>query len=490
MEKEYNIEYVKSYKEAIELYKKILLDHIKKENVIVYDYIGLDYKSYLRETKKVNFSSGLSIFIANFTIRLSDKLFIIEIKPESSSRKMSTKNKNSLVIYVKEENEYNLYSKIYNKKSEDLTLDEKKYILEELKKIDPLNIERLKLFLEEFNMRDIEVEKYLMYINKQKHRNNYGKSKYVEVYELIKELNVLKLNKNEQAYKKLLLFSYELFNKYFFSDFIYGIIILGSTIYSLLANLEEIEKAEDVYYKLKMFLNVEYEETTKEIIEKYKKTIQIKSTSIFTLDEYNYYFEDLKLDEKSKEYFVYNNNLAAKHLEKGLYEKAYEYIKLIDGIDTNYKNTEGVPYQSIKYNNKLISLYFSNKKIKNEDFKKFKKIKDEHIIFELNYYAFKILEEEYSGEIIISNKHKLNSDFYSFHYNVLNILSSYKKTGKVLDVLTNLNIPKIYKKDDIYNTFDELLKKLKENKEYKEILNFLNENKVKILYIDFNIWDY
>ncbi len=192
MEKEYNIEYVKSYKEAIELYKKILLDHIKKENVIVYDYIGLDYKSYLRETKKVNFSSGLSIFIANFTIRLSDKLFIIEIKPESSSRKMSTKNKNSLVIYVKEENEYNLYSKIYNKKSEDLTLDEKKYILEELNKIDTINIERLKLFLEEFNMRDIEVEKYLMYINKQKHRNNYGKSKYVEVYELIKELNVLK----------------------------------------------------------------------------------------------------------------------------------------------------------------------------------------------------------------------------------------------------------------------------------------------------------
>lgn len=72
-----NYKIVKTYKEAKIISKKMMMEKIKNNNVIIYDYIKIDYNSYERmKQQKIRFS-GISLPIINLDIRLSSNLFII-----------------------------------------------------------------------------------------------------------------------------------------------------------------------------------------------------------------------------------------------------------------------------------------------------------------------------------------------------------------------------------------------------------------------------
>ncbi len=265
-----------NYKMALKFARAEMIEKTKTKNVLIYDYHCIDCKYYpKKKSKKTSFSgfgiSGFGIssiqFSLNFNMRLSSDLFIIDIIPTTKkdlsiiSKKVSTKD-NSLKIYVIDEIDYSIINEIFRKNKENLDLNEKKLILEELNKRDPLNLNRIYMFLQQFELDDYEVKRYIEYTTKMDSSNIIGKSKYIEVDNILQEFESLKKQKNEILYGKYVNFAYEVFNKYFKDDFIYGIIILGSNLFSILASIGQGAKAIEVFYKLRMYINVQYDEMT------------------------------------------------------------------------------------------------------------------------------------------------------------------------------------------------------------------------------------
>lgn len=422
-------------------------------------------------------SISLSILFFGISVQKSGNILEVKILTWHQGVKEELKER---------ENEYIIY--VVNDPSDFLIIRkdyfEKIKTFENAQLNDPLNTGALGLIADKLGLKqeydDILSYEKLFY-DQQKGIVN-ASSRYVEVFQIIHELNEHKSLGHNFIYKNKVQIAVDCFDVYFSNRFSFGIIILGVYLFSILANIGDVEIARKVFFKTLLYLNKQYEDFTSQIIKKYKEILLIKSSSIFNLDEYLMVSQNLEIDGKISS-FVYGINLAAKYIESNDFDSAQVTLEATVLPGETCKNSEGVLYEDIYSNNYLISR-LNNDESLNHICIEFSKIKTNHIIFAINYNFINFISGGKNKYVKIerSFKEKLEDSFYMFYYNIQRALIDGRKLPENIenevDGILEHNATQLI----------EVIKKVKSLEHTS--CNEVTFNDVKTLLIDFNIWDY